>query len=50
MIVDANDYNIEILGKSDAIEYDDEELKGMIKDNPAGQTKTLTPMVLVRKA
>lgn len=50
MIVDANDYNIEILGKADSIDYDDEELKGMIKDNPAGQTKTLTPMVLVRKA
>ena len=50
MIVDANDYNVEILGKADSIEYDDAELKGMIKDNPAGQTKTLTPMVLVRKA
>lgn len=50
MIVDANDYNVEILGKADSIEYDDEELRGMIKDNPAGQTKTLTPMVLVRKA
>ena len=49
MIVDANDFNVEILGKSDAIDYDDNELKGMVKDNPAGQAKTLTPMVLVRK-
>ena len=49
MIVDANDFNVEILGKADSIEYDDVELKGMVKDNPAGQAKTLTPMVLVRK-
>ena len=48
MIVDANDFNVEILGKADSIEYDDAELKGMVKDNPAGQAKTLTPMVLVR--
>ena len=27
----------------------EEELIGMIKDNPCGQTKTLTPMVLIRK-
>lgn len=50
MIVDANDFNIEILGKAYSIDYDDNELKGMVKDNPAGQAKTLTPMVLVRKA
>ncbi len=49
MIVDANDFNVEILGKADSIDYDDSELKGMVKDNPAGQAKTLTPMVLVRK-
>ncbi len=50
MIVDANDFNVEILGKSDSIENTEEELKLMIKDNPAGQVKTLTPLVLVRKA
>ena len=50
MIVDANDFNVEILGKSDAITNSDEELKKMVKDNPAGQVKTLTPIVLVRKA
>jgi len=49
MIVDANDFNQEILGKADVIDYTDEELIGMIKDNPCGQTKTLTPMVLIRK-
>lgn len=50
MIVDANDFNVEILGKSDSIEYSDNELKAMIKDNPAGQAKTLTPIILIRKA
>ena len=50
MIVDANDFNAEILGKSDNVEYSDDELRKMIKDNPAGQTKTLTPLVLIRKA
>ena len=49
MIVDANDFNIEILGKADSIDIDDAELKCMIKDNPCGQAKTLTPMVLIRK-
>jgi hypothetical protein len=49
MIVDANDFNAEILGKSDSIEYSDDDLRKMIKDNPAGQTKTLTPLVLIRK-
>ena len=49
MIVDANDFNAEILGKSDVIKYTDEELSKMIKDNPAGQEKTLTPIVLIRR-
>lgn len=50
MIVDANDFNAEILGKSDSILEDEDTLRKMIKDNPAGQTKTLTPLVLIRKA
>ena len=50
MIVDANDFNAEILGKSDSILEEDDILRKMIKDNPAGQTKTLTPLVLIRKA
>ncbi len=49
MIVDANDFNVEILGKADNIGFNDDALKAMIKDNPAGQTKTLTPIVLIRK-
>lgn len=50
MIVDANDFNVEILGRSDSIDYSDEKLKALIKDNPAGQAKTLTPIVLIRKS
>lgn len=49
MIVDANDFNVEILGKADTIDYSDDMLKKMIKDNPAGQAKTLTPLILIRK-
>lgn len=49
MIVDANDLNVEILGKANAIEFDDEYLKALIKDNPAGQTRELTPLILIRE-
>lgn len=49
MIVDANDLGQEILGKSDAITESEEELLGMIKDNPAGQGKQTTPIILIRK-
>lgn len=49
MIVDANDINVEILGKADVIDKSEEELKALIKDNPAGQSKELTPLILIRK-
>ncbi|MNP57121.1 hypothetical protein D3C76_1519180 [compost metagenome] len=49
MIVDANDINVEILGKADVIEYDDDHLRSIIKDNPAGQTRELTPLILIRE-
>lgn len=49
MIVDANDFNVEILGKSDSIEESEDKLRAMIKDNPAGQAKTLTPIILIRR-
>lgn len=48
MIVDANDFGQEILGKSSDIKLDDATLKGIIKDNPAGQEQELTPLVLIR--
>ena len=49
MIVDANDLGQEILGHSDSITDTEEELLGMIKDNPAGQGKQTTPIILIRK-
>lgn len=49
MIVDANDIEIQILGKVDTIEKEDQFLKKVIKDNPAGQSKQLTPFILIRK-
>lgn len=49
MIVDANDLGQEILGYSDDISLSEEELKELIKDNPSGQGKELTPLILIRK-
>ncbi len=49
MIVDANDLGQEILGKSDDIQMNEEELKKLIKDNPAGQDRQLTPLILIRE-
>ena len=49
MIVDANDLGQEVLGHSNDIELSNEELKGLIKDNPSGQGKELTPLILIRK-
>ncbi len=49
MIVDANDFGQEILGKSYDIKLDDDTLKGIIRDNPAGQEQELTPLVLIRQ-
>lgn len=49
MIVDANDLGQEILGYSEDITLSKEELKDLIKDNPSGQVKELTPLILIRK-
>lgn len=49
MIVDANDLGQEVLGHSSDIQFGDEELKELIKDNPSGQGHELTPIILIRK-
>ena len=49
MIVDANDLNVEILGKASSITLPDETLKALIRDNPAGQSRELTPFILIRE-
>lgn len=49
MIVDANDLGQEIFGKSKDITLSEQELIGIIKDNPAGQENEMTPLILIRK-
>lgn len=49
MIVDANDLGQEILGHSSDITMEESELRALIKDNPSGQGKELTPIILIRK-
>lgn len=50
MIVDANDFEVNILGKSDQLkDLSDDFLKLLIKDNPAGQSDELTPLILIKK-
>ena len=49
MIVDANDIERTVLGKADTIEKTNEFLEKLIEDNPAGQSRQLTPFILIRK-
>ena len=49
MIVDANDFTRDILGKSDDVKLSDEELCEIIRDNPSGQDDQCTPFILIRK-
>lgn len=49
MIVDTNDLGQEILGKSDDIKLEESILKEIIRDNPAGQGKQQTPIILIRE-
>lgn len=49
MLVDANDLGQEILGFSDDLKEKETFLKEFIKDNPAGQEKELTPIILMKE-
>lgn len=49
MIVDANDFGIDILGAGKALSHmTTQQLTAAIKDNPAGQATELTPFILIR--
>lgn len=49
MIVDANDFGVNILGKSESLDnLSDEFLQSLVKDNPAGQSDELTPFILIK--
>lgn len=49
MIVDANDLERVVLGKADSIKKENDFLEKLIEDNPAGQSKQLTPFILIRE-
>ena len=49
MIIDANDFTRDILGKSNDVTLTDEQLCEIIRDNPAGQDDQCTPFILIRK-
>lgn len=48
MIVDANDFGVEILGAAKTIPYTMDEMQSLIRDNPACQEDECTPFVLIR--
>lgn len=49
-IFDANDLNVELFGKCESLrELDDEFLKDLVRDNPAGQSDELTPFIIIRE-
>ena len=50
MIVDANDLDIELLGKCTKLQnWSNAALLSLIADNPAGQDRQLTPFILIRE-
>ena len=50
MIVDANDLDMELLGKCSQLkDWTDQQLLALIADNPAGQDRQLTPFILIRQ-
>ena len=49
IVLDANDLNVDILGKSSK-ELDEKFLKALFKDNPLGQSSQQTLIAIVRKA
>ncbi len=49
IIIDANDFTRDILGKSDDVKLSDDQLCEIIRDNPAGQDDQCTPFILIRK-
>ena len=49
MLVDANDFAQNILGKSPDLGLSDKQCQELIRDNPAGNSTQLTPFVLIRK-
>ena len=50
MIVDANDLDVDLLGKGNQLrDWKQDQLLALIVDNPAGQNRQLTPFILIRE-
>ena len=49
MLVDANDFERDILGKSPDLTLTDEQCTELIRDNPTGNSTQLTPFIIIRK-
>ncbi len=49
VIADANDLNVEILGKSSNVNLKEDILQQVLADNPAGQKNEQTPIILIRE-
>lgn len=48
ILVDANDLSIVIFGRSPSVKLSDDAIKNLLRDNPAGQSDELTPLILLR--
>lgn len=48
IIVDANALNVELLGRAPVLTQPDAFLTALLRDNPAGQSRQLTPFILIR--
>ncbi len=49
VILDSNNINTEVLGRSKKISYSNEVIREIFLDNPMAQGSELTPIILVRK-
>ncbi len=49
VILDSNNINTEVLGRSNSVSYSDAEIREIFLDNPMSQGSELTPIILVRK-
>jgi F420-0:gamma-glutamyl ligase-like protein len=48
VLVDANDLSIRIFGRSPSMTLPEDDIIALLKDNPAGQSDELTPLILMR--
>ncbi len=48
VLMDANDFDRNVIGKCDAFPLSDQELQDAMQDNPSGQGAELTPLILIR--